>query len=171
MTHPTHIEFSYRPGRIKAVILFSMVLCGQCLMVYLALFGDMTPMNVSGIHLSAAQVRFIIRLVAVLGPIGVAGLAMFVKISFSKGARVALDNDHVTLPKINRFGMPAGQITIPVDQLVSVEVRPFVGWSSMLLVDHKTGRVVLYSNMFLGRHDFKKFADALSAILRTRTGA
>jgi hypothetical protein len=161
-------EFPYRPDRAKAVGLFLLALCGACGLVYHALVADMQAARVFGIQLNATQGQLLMWALATLSLVGVVLLGLFALTSFCRDSRIVFTLDCVTLPKLNRLGLPCHNITLPFDQIVSVRLQPFLGKELMLKVVYQSGRLYLFSNMFLTRDDFHTVARMLSGILAVR---
>jgi hypothetical protein len=165
MSDQISLEFRYRPSRVTAIGLFLLVCLGACLLVWAGLFADMPPARILGIQvLNARQAKVLYLIVASLSPFAVVLMFFFMICSVCGKNRVTFDVDSVTLPKPNWLGIPNRSITLPFNEIVSVERRRFIGNALMLRIIHRSGRIDLFSNMFSKRQDFETVAEILLAL-------
>lgn len=159
-------QFDYRPPRLQAVGLFLLAFSGAMVLTYFAIFLD-RPVDVVGFSLNPSQGRILFGLFAALSPIGLFPLAAMIYVAFAYNRRVALTETHVILPKPTRMGLSRDEIQIPLDSIVAVTVRPFVGATHTLRFETVDGTVVsLPSNMFRSRVEFDNFCHEVRRVLR-----
>lgn len=160
-------EFAYRPNRLLAVAIFPLACGGYAILAWLALFGT-EGLHFFGVDLTPGQTRVFYGIFALLSPIGMIALGMNLIVSLREPRRVALTEEALIVPKLDWTHLSRDELEIPLSQIASTTVVPFVGKELMLQIIHAEGSIPLFSNMFRSRQEFEKLCIALTVALERR---
>ena len=139
-------------------------------MTYFAITLDQ-PINVQGIQLTPEQGRILFGVLACLSPISLVLLTWMLVVSFTSQRRVALSATSILLPKPTRIGLSTDEIEIPFEQIYHAEVRPFMGSTQLLRLEHQHGVVSIPSNMFADKQHFATLSELVLKTIATLKAA
>ena len=170
MSNPVLREFRYRLNPLQFVLLLPLVAGGFCLLLYLAICHFPKPLRFNGVTLSPAQMQTLMWALTGLAAIGLGFIVAAFVSSLARPSRIALTADAIVLPKPNWRGQPWGkeEIELPLDEITSVEVVPFVGFAVQLQIIHSGGQINIPSNMLPSRREFNLLAQLLPAAIDNR---
>jgi len=165
------LEFVYRPRRGVVLVLFLFLLCLGSLPMGIWMARHPESFVAGDTAYTANQMKWLGVALAALSPVVSVLLGIFLYVALTSNARVVFNSgDTVTLPRTHRLGVPAGAVTLRLEEIVSVEVKPFVGSALMMQINHASGRVSLFSNYFLRSADFHSVARTIEARKRLTNG-
>jgi hypothetical protein len=174
MSSPVLREFPYRLNPIPSIVLLLVMgCCATGLFLYFAICRLSQVVVLGNIEMTPTQVQLVMGTLAALTLMGTIFAVRRTLANPESAGRIALTADSIILPKPNEWGTAWGEeeMELPLDDVISAEVVPFVGYAVQLRITYSGGQVGIPSNMLPTRRDFNLLSQLLSAAIDNRLSA